>query len=251
MLTQPTPATELIEIFSSIQGEGLLVGYRQVFIRFPGCNLACDYCDTDFSTPASCHVELEPGTKQLSDWDNPVSFDRVLSLIQGWKTDFPSSHHSISMTGGEPLLHAETLLQWLPRLRQELPIYLETNGTLPEQLESLISYIDWIAMDIKIHSLSGERTDWDVHRRFLETAKRTQCYVKVVVGENTPDLELQLAGDLVSTVSKEIPLVLQPVTREGRVAVSTQKLLHMQAVISESHENIRIIPQTHICMDLM
>jgi 7-carboxy-7-deazaguanine synthase len=196
-------------------------------------------------------LKLIPGSNRLTDWPNPVGIDRVLTLIQSWKADFPASHHSISLTGGEPLLHAETLLQWLPRLRNELPIYLETNGTLPDQLESLISYADWIAMDIKIHSLSGERTDWDVHRRFLEIANRTHCYVKVVVGEKTPDLELQLAGDLVATVSKKIPLVLQPVTRKGRVAVSTQKLLHMQAVISESHDNIRIIPQTHVFLDLM
>ena len=38
--------TNIIEIFSSIQGEGKYVGYRQVFIRFSGCNLHCTYCDT-------------------------------------------------------------------------------------------------------------------------------------------------------------------------------------------------------------
>ncbi|HPX77174.1 MAG TPA: 7-carboxy-7-deazaguanine synthase QueE, partial [Methanobacterium sp.] len=38
--------TRISEIFSSIQGEGKLVGRRQVFIRFSGCNLTCNYCDT-------------------------------------------------------------------------------------------------------------------------------------------------------------------------------------------------------------
>ncbi|MDX9694125.1 MAG: 7-carboxy-7-deazaguanine synthase QueE, partial [Methanothermobacter sp.] len=36
----------IMEVFSSIQGEGLLVGCRQIFIRFAGCNLNCKYCDT-------------------------------------------------------------------------------------------------------------------------------------------------------------------------------------------------------------
>ena len=36
------------EIFSSIQGEGPVVGYKQLFIRFCGCNLNCNYCDTEF-----------------------------------------------------------------------------------------------------------------------------------------------------------------------------------------------------------
>ncbi|HNS26376.1 MAG TPA: 7-carboxy-7-deazaguanine synthase QueE, partial [Methanobacteriaceae archaeon] len=35
--------TRINEVFSSIQGEGKLVGRRQVFIRFSGCNLDCNY----------------------------------------------------------------------------------------------------------------------------------------------------------------------------------------------------------------
>jgi len=246
-----TPKTDLIEIFSSIQGEGLLVGCRQIFFRFPGCNLDCHYCDTNFAKTDVCKVEECPGSNQMVDWVNPVSIDQVQALIRKWKDNFPAAHHSISVTGGEPLLHAETLSHWLPQLRAELPIYLETNGTLPDQLESLIDQIDWISMDVKLHSLSGERTDWDIHRRFLEIANRVQSYVKIVVGQNTPDLELQLAGDLVEGVAKHIPLIIQPVTIDNKVAVSTDRLLHMQAVVADTHRNVRVIPQTHNFLGLL
>ena len=44
-----THENEIKEIFSSIQGEGPFIGYKQLFVRFCGCNLSCEYCDTDFS----------------------------------------------------------------------------------------------------------------------------------------------------------------------------------------------------------
>jgi len=251
MLTQPIPKADLIEIFSSLQGEGVLVGCRQIFIRFPDCNLNCRYCDTQFSRTQQCQVETIPGTGQLEAWTNPLEFEKVLGLIKQWTDDLPAAHHSISITGGEPLLHVKILARWLPELRKILPIYLETNGTLPDQLDELIEDIDWISMDIKLHSQTGERTDWETQRKFLEISRETQCYAKLVVGETTTDLELQLAADLVNGVSSEIPIIIQPVTLDGKIGVSTGRLLGMQVLISELHPIVRVIPQTHRFMGVL
>ena len=245
MPTQPIPKADLLEIFSSIQGEGILVGCRQIFLRLPGCNLNCRYCDTNFLQSDTCQVESCPGTGELDQFDNPLDFATVKDLISAWNTELPAAHHSISITGGEPLLHQHLLSSWLPKLRKILPIYLETNGTLPEQLALLIHHLDWVSMDIKLHSQTGLKTDWDIHRQFLEIANQTDCYVKLVVGEETPDLELQLAADLVSAISKQIPIVLQPVTIAGRVTLTTKRLLQMQGLISKINSNLRVIPQTH------
>ena len=251
MPTQPIPKADLIEIFSSLQGEGVLVGFRQIFLRFPDCNLNCRYCDTEFGRTSKCQVEVSPGSGQLETWDNPLAFDRVVTLIRGWNDSMPHAHHSISITGGEPLLHTATLLQWLPELRKILPVFLETNGTLPEQLDEVIHAIDWISMDIKLHSQTGERTDWELQHRFLEIARETQCYVKLVVGETTTELELQLAADLVNSVSTEIPIILQPVTVAGKIEVSTVCLLELQGLVAEIHPTVRVIPQTHRFMGLL
>ncbi|WP_245706568.1 7-carboxy-7-deazaguanine synthase QueE [Desulfuromusa kysingii] len=246
-----TPKADLIEIFSSIQGEGILVGCRQIFLRFCGCNLSCRYCDTNFEKTDKCLIESIPGSGELDTLNNPLSLAQVETLLDSWNSELPSAHHSISITGGEPLLQADLLLSWLPTLRKALPIHLETNGTLPAQLGKVIQHLDWVSMDIKLHSQTGERTEWDLHRQFLEIANQTDCYVKLVVGENTPDLEMQLAADLVATVSKYIPIVLQPVTMDGRIQVSTRRLLQMQAIIAEEIPSVRVIPQTHRFMGLL
>ncbi|MCK5912864.1 MAG: 7-carboxy-7-deazaguanine synthase QueE, partial [Desulfuromusa sp.] len=124
---QLTPKADLIEIFSSIQGEGVLVGCRQIFLRFPDCNLNCHYCDTNFLRSDTCQVEISPGSGQQDSRDNPLDFDSVKKLVVAWNSELLGAHHSISITGGEPLLHSQLLSSWLPELKKILPIYLETN----------------------------------------------------------------------------------------------------------------------------
>ncbi|SHJ55280.1 Organic radical activating enzyme [Malonomonas rubra DSM 5091] len=241
----------LIEAFSSIQGEGLLVGCRQIFLRLPNCNLNCNYCDTPFASTKSCLLENPPGSGTIIELENPVSLPRLMETFSDWCAKAPGVHHSFSLTGGEPLLHADLLQECLPVLRKLLPIYLETNGTLPDQLETLISQIDWVSMDIKLESMSGEKTDWELQRCFLEIANRTQCYVKIVVGRETTDAELQKAAEIVSSVSENISLILQPVTIEAKPGMGTQHLLKMQDVVAAINPNVRIIPQTHVYLGLL
>jgi len=249
----PAPAfmsnksANLIELFSSIQGEGLLVGLRQIFLRFHGCNLKCNYCDTEIATlPSFCRLEGTPGRGYFVEVANPVALDRVISLLDDWNRGWPGIHHSISITGGEPLLNHEVLLDWLPELRKYHPIYLETNGVLYSALARIISMLDHISMDIKLPSTSGCTDLWESHERFLRLAAQKNVYVKIVAGNETEEWEIQRASKTVAAVDRQIPLIIQPVTlNNGQIGISPIRMFEFQEIASRFLANVRVIPQTH------
>ena len=74
----------IIEIFSTVQGEGKYVGCRQVFLRLEGCNLHCSYCDTDSAVGMhpDCVVEEGAGTYHLVPYPNPISPQRAAELVE-------------------------------------------------------------------------------------------------------------------------------------------------------------------------
>jgi organic radical activating enzyme len=249
-------SADMIEVFSSIQGEGLLVGLRQAFLRFSGCNLACAYCDTREAIPGHgtecCRLEKTPGRGDFSLVKNPLSLRDIKPLLDQWLQKYPDSHHSISLTGGEPLLQVETLLEWLPVLRDLLPIYLETNGILHESLSKCINLLDFVSMDVKLPSTSGIDSLWEQHRLFLSVASSKQVYVKTVVSDRTEDWEIIKTSQIISATDGNIPLVIQPLTgKAGELSISSLKLLELQEIASGILREVRVIPQTHRFMSML
>ncbi len=106
------------EIFETLQGEGRNTGRPCIFIRFSGCNLACPWCDTDFSPRED------------------LSIDEILSRLTAF------SSKSVILTGGEPLL--QPLLPLTSALKAHgYWIGIETNGTIepPPDLRATLDYI--------------------------------------------------------------------------------------------------------------
>ncbi len=110
---------KIVEIFASIQGEGLRQGEPTIFIRFSGCNLRCSFCDTKRAWRAG----------------QEMSIKEIMTKVLEENRQFPC--YWVCLTGGEPLLQP---LEPLVRVIRKDGFYvqIETNGTLKPLVEA-----DW------------------------------------------------------------------------------------------------------------
>ncbi|HOF89701.1 MAG TPA: 7-carboxy-7-deazaguanine synthase QueE [Armatimonadota bacterium] len=248
----------LHEIFSGIQGEGVLVGVRQLFVRFHGCQLACAYCDTPASRrafPAVCLVENAPGAREFTALSNPLDVADVLDLIRALSGGYP--HHSVAVTGGEPLLHGDALNALLPALHREgIATYLETNGALADALRRLDEPPTHLAMDIKLPGATGGPALWDDHAAFLDAALERMdlrppgaLQVKLVFAAGCLG-EIARAAALIADRRRDLPTVLQPVTPRpgGPPAPPPGETLEAQRLAAAALCDVRVIPQTHVML---
>lgn len=236
----------VIEIFSSVQGEGLYVGYRQAFLRLEDCNLHCRYCDTAHERGGHpvCRVQMDVDEPVFRDVPNPLSAQAAADYLAVYTKAVP--HQAVSLTGGEPLLHPAYIRELASLLTT--PLLLETNGTLPEALERVLPAVDIVSMDIKLPSLTGQDV-WAIQRAFLRVAREKEVYVKIVVGGEVSLVELERAFALVAGVDSRIPLILQPVTPFGGVtAPEPSFMLKAQRQALDVLRQVRVIPQTHVLM---
>ncbi len=102
------PDLNVCEIFCSIQGESTYTGLPCVFVRLSGCNLDCSYCDTPYAKFESC----------------PMTLADIVDRVSAFGCRL------VEITGGEPLIQAETpsLVSWL--LEKGFRVLLETNGSI-------------------------------------------------------------------------------------------------------------------------
>lgn len=199
------------ELFCSLQGEGKLSGVPSVFVRSSGCNLRCWFCD-------SYHTSWEPTGAWLS-IDDIV--EEVLSYEQ-------ADH--VVFTGGEPMIHEESV-----ELLDELADHgyhttVETNGTIYRD-----AAIDLASISPKLASSTptperdpkgdGEwaerhedrRIDMDTLSKLVDTYG-TQLKFVVTGADDMPEIEglVERLRDEVTTMIPDDDVLLMPegMTRE-------------------------------------
>lgn len=252
-LSSNAKTAPLQEIFSSIQGEGIYVGKRQIFVRFAHCHLKCAYCDTPMTSPTGqCHVETPPGSGEITYYPNPMTPDTLIDIITHLLQT--AKHHSVSFTGGEPLLYHQFLKAVFPTIQKHSKTYLETSGTQAEFLESVLPWTDVIAMDIKLPSATQEAPQFENHARFYQLAQtrpETECFIKLIFNQQTTPEELEAVQAIVT--NPKTPIILQPETSlsDRKVYIQPAKVFEIENFLAARYQDVRVIPQTHKMLNVL
>jgi 7-carboxy-7-deazaguanine synthase len=238
------------EIYSSIQGEGPWVGQRHIFVRFMGCDIRCCYCDTPEAghredsegAQRDCRVQRSTVSTEYERVPNPLSAFQLTEFCTRLIVQGPSCP-TLSLTGGEPLLQHEFLMEWLPHVRKDFRIYLETSGTHYRAMEDIRGLVDVVSMDFKLPSATGLGPFWDEHNKFLSVIQGKSVFIKAVATRNTQIVDILTSSHIIAKIDVSIPFIIQPAS--GQLAPEPGTLLEFQNAALRILQDVRVIPQVH------
>ena len=183
------------EIFYSIQGEGVSLGQPSIFVRLSLCNLHCIWCDTDYTwnwegTQFEHRRDQEAEYQKFRKEEQLIECDTeaVVEMVRS----FPGRR--LVLTGGEPMIQQEALVDLMQTLRAIDPSYwfeVETNGTLMPEI-AFDALVDQYNVSPKLENSGNPlrlRERANVYTYFAGSSK---AFFKFVVAERE-DLEEVLA----------------------------------------------------------
>ena len=195
------------EIFHSIQGEGATMGIPTVFIRLTGCNLNCEWCDTEYARTQG----------------NKMSIPQILEEIGKYRCE------QVCVTGGEPMYQPET-----PKLIDNLLdngylVTLETNGSIGLENLECSPYL-MISMDIKCPS-SGEAEKMN--------------FLNIEILGPTDQLKFIISNQKDYDYAKNILIEYQPDCIIVMTPVDGTDLKELVEWVLRDKLDIRVLPQLH------
>lgn len=236
--TENKTTARVSEIFTSIEGEGIFVGKKTLFIRFSGCHLKCRWCDTKYALP------LDSGTE--------YQMDEIEDLIIRELQPFT---YKVNFTGGEPLLQTDAVIKLADFIKKQtnLKTYIESSCFDSELFSKVLPYIDICKIEFKTDD--SKVVENEVYDNLLfneikclelavESNKTT--YIKIVVTNST---NLESFKNLVYNISKKIKpsdilgFIIQP--SHGVDQPTVNKLLDTYDIVQPMFPEVRIIPQLH------
>lgn len=238
----------LSEVFSSYQGEGIFVGMPQIFVRFTLCHMRCHYCDSPqtFHKTNTASIEMAPYSGIVKHVPNPISIRSAIELIR--QLSQKAACHSITFTGGEPLLQLEALATLANESKNTLNLttFLETSGTLPHLLEKTIPYIDIYSLDIKPPSCAGVKSSWPEIEACISIAAQKELVVKIVITDNSPtDTELSEITRICLKYKFPPVMTLVTKTNSSTHVPSGKRIQQIRNFFERSGVQAAFVPQIH------
>ena len=227
----------LFEIFTSVEGEGILYGTKTLFVRLAGCPFTCFYCDTKESLP------LDSGTE--------YSIEDANHLID---SNLKNQTYKVNFTGGDPLIQHEAVALLAKHIQdKKIPTYLESSCFDIGRFNHVLPFIDIVKIEFK--TKDSDFVDIKQYEKFIgHTMKCLQSsvkskkttYIKIVVSSKTQLNEFaKLVQEIFDKISKDDidGFIIQPTY--GISEPSLELLLELYDLVYSHYIDVKVVPQLH------
>ena len=227
----------LFEIFTSVEGEGILYGTKTLFVRLAGCPFTCFYCDTKESLP------LDSGTE--------YSIEDANKLID---SNLKKQTYKVNFTGGDPLIQHEAVALLAKHIQEKkIPTYLESSCFDVDRFDHVLPFFDIVKIEFK--TKDSDFVDAKYYDKLIgHTMKCLQSsvkskkttYIKVVVSSKTqPNEFIKLVKEIFDIVSKDDldGFIIQPTY--GISEPSLDLLLELYDLVYPYFIDVKVVPQLH------
>ncbi len=225
----------LFEIFTSVEGEGILYGTKTLFVRLAGCPFSCFYCDTKESLP------LDSGTE--------YSIQDAIKLID---SSIQPNTYKVNFTGGDPLIQHKAVAQLASHVQcLRVPTYLESSCFDAERFRHVLPFMDMIKIEFK--TSDSEFVDSSHHT--LDAA--LECLIAAVQAEKTTFIKIVASSKTrpseISSIASSIFAKIKPSDIKGFVIQPTygisepslQLLLEIYDTVYPQYNDVKVVPQLH------
>jgi organic radical activating enzyme len=227
----------LFEIFTSVEGEGILYGTKTLFVRLAGCPFNCFYCDTKESLP------LDSGTE--------YSIDDANQLID---SNLKNQTYKVNFTGGDPLIQHQAVALLAKHVQdKKIPTYLESSCFDIDRFNHVLPFIDIVKIEFK--SKDSDFVDSQHYENLightmkcLESSVKSKktTYIKIVVSSKTQPNEFKkLVKEIFNIISKDDidGFIIQPTY--GISEPSLDLLLELYDLVFPHYIDVKVVPQLH------
>ena len=227
----------LFEIFTSVEGEGILYGTKTLFVRLAGCPFTCFYCDTIESLP------LDSGTE--------YSIKEANQLID---TSLKNQTYKVNFTGGDPLIQHEAVALLAKHIQtKNIRTYLESSCFDIDRFNHVLPFMDIVKIEFKTKDSdfvdSKHYEKLIIHAmKCLESSINANkiTYIKIVVSSKT---QLNEFNELIKQIFKIISkdnidgFIIQPTY--GISEPSLDLLLNLYDLVYPYYIDVKVVPQLH------